>query len=362
MRFVNLKAILNLAVIATLIFAVHVPSTSAKNRPFGDVEVLATFPTPPGFPEGIAVKGNRVYVAGPARFGTSGTGASAVFAFDIKSGDLVQSYFTQGEDLAQEHANSCIAFDGDGRLYVLNTQLGVLRIDTKTGAQEIYAQPLPDLKPCVGGENQPCSPTPFDAPPLSNDIVFDEKGNAFITDSLQATIWRVRPAGGAPEVWFQDIRLASASVGVNGIRLNPARNKVFITVTEDLFGGSYVYTLPLVNNPTANDLKVFHQFAIGDLPDGIAFGKSGNLYVAMATPFNSGIAILRPDGTEGARLANAQLGAIFPYDSPANIAFNHKGSLLVTNHAFVTMIPSQFTVLDVFVNDKESPLAKPNLP
>jgi sugar lactone lactonase YvrE len=317
----------------------------------------------PVFPEGIAVKGNRVYVAGPARFGTAGTGASAVFAFDIKSGDLVQSYFTQGEDLAQEHANSCIAFDGDGRLYVLNTQIGVYRIDTKTGAQELYAAPLPDLQPCVEGVvGAPCSPTPFDAPPLSNDIAFDEDGYAYITDSLQATIWRIAPGGGTPEIWFQDIRFASPYVGVNGIRFSRDRNSVFVSVTEDLFGNAYIYTLPSVEQPTANDLSVFHKFAPGDLPDGIAFGKSGNLYVAIATPFNSGISILRPDGTRSARLANTPPNSIFPYDSPANIAFNHKGSLLVTNHAFVTMIPSQFTVLDVFVNDKESPLAKPHLP
>ncbi len=46
--------------------------------------------------------------------------------------------------------------------------------------------------------------------------------------------------------------------------------------------------------------------------------------------------------------------------SPANIAFNHKGSLLTTNHAFVTMI--NYSVLDVYVDDKAAPLAKPSLP
>jgi hypothetical protein len=44
----------------------------STDRPFGDVQVLATVPFPPGFPEGIAVNGNKVYVAGPARFGTAG--------------------------------------------------------------------------------------------------------------------------------------------------------------------------------------------------------------------------------------------------------------------------------------------------
>ena len=110
------------------------------------------------------------------------------------------------------------------------------------------------------------------------------------------------------------------------------------------------------------DLRVFHKFKAGDLPDGLAFGESGHLYVAMATPLASGIAILRPDGTEAKRLKNPLLSPISPYDSPANIAFNGEGSLLVTNHAFATGLPTQFTLLDVWVKDSESPLAKPILP
>lgn len=127
------------------------------------------------------------------------------------------------------------------------------------------------------------------------------------------------------------------------------------------FQGGKVYTLPLVNNPQANQLQIFHQYN-GEAPDGIAFGKSGNLYVVLAAPFNSGISILRPDGTEITQLHNPQGSPIFPYDSPANAAFSKKGSLLLTNHAFATMIPANFTVLDVFVDDKESPLVKPEIP
>ena len=63
------------AVVLVAVFGWAVTSgvpAAAAPRPFGDVEVLAKVPTPPGFPEGIAVQGNRVYVAGPATFGTTG--------------------------------------------------------------------------------------------------------------------------------------------------------------------------------------------------------------------------------------------------------------------------------------------------
>jgi sugar lactone lactonase YvrE len=283
-----------------------VKADSPTARPYGDARVLATFPTPPGFPEGIAVRGNKVYVSGPARFGTAGTGPSTVVAFNRDTGALEATYTTQGEALAFEHANSCIAFDGDGRLYVMNLQLGTYRIDTGSGQQESYSTPFPDLPSCSASP-APCSPTLFDAPALPNDIAFDEYGNAYVTDSLQATIWRVPAGGGTPQVWFQDARFATVpgGIGTNGIRLSPDRSKAFVTVTIDQTGQSFIYTLPLVAAPVASDLTVFKAFGPTDLPDGIAFGKSGNLYVAIATPGLSGVAILAPNGAEVGRLANA---------------------------------------------------------
>lgn len=138
----------------------------------------------------------------------------------------------------------------------------------------------------------------------------------------------------------------------------------FLTVTTDLLGRSFVYTLPLVDTPAAADLTVFHQYGFGELPDGIAFGASGLLYVAMATPTASGVSILSPNGAEQVRLANPAGSPVLPYDSPANIAFNNAGSILLSNHAFVTGVlnPEAFNVLDVFVDDTASPLEKPLLP
>ena len=49
-----------------------------------------------------------------------------------------------------------------------------------------------------------------------------------------------------------------------------------------------------------------------------------------------------------------------PWANPANIAFdNHKGTLLVTNHAsLVPFDPSLFVVFGVFVDDKGQPLLR----
>lgn len=348
--------------IATQMYA----QTRQSSRPFGDVQVLATVPASTGFPEGIAVKGNKIYVSGPARFGTAGDGTpSRVFAYNADSGALLRTYDIQGEDLNQDHANSCIAFDDEGRLYVVNLQLGIVRIDLGSGHQEVYAPPVPNLAPCSAvTPGTPCSPTQMDVPPLANDIAFDEDGNLYLTDSFQATIWRIPPGGGQPKIWFQDSRL-DTPFGPNGIRLSPDRTKIYFTITANSVGqfgefqGGKIYRLPLVKHPTAAQLQVFHEYN-GEAPDGIAFGKSGKMYVALAAPFNSGVSILNPNGTEAARLHNDQ-DPTFPYDSPANIAFTKQGSIVITNHAFATMIPAHFVVLDVFVNDKGEPLVKPDV-
>ena len=359
----KITRVASVAIITMAIAASMNAQSNNSTRPFGDVKVLGTVPVSTGYPEGIAVRAGKIYVAGPATFNTAGDGTpSRIFVFD-DDGGLIAHYSIQNEDLNRDHANACIAFDGAGRLYVVNLQLGIVRLDLRTGRQEIYAPPLPDLFPCdTVDEGTPCSPTLIDSAPLPNDIAFDEEGNLYETDSAQATIWRIPAGGGQPQIWFQDSRL-DGPFGPNGLRLSPDRTRIFFAVTAESiaedgsFAGGKIYSLPLVENPAANQLAVFHSYN-GEAPDGIAFGKSGRLYVALAAPFNSGVSILNPDGTEMTRLVNTE-DPIFPYDSPANIAFNKQGSIVLSNHAFATGLPAHFVVLDVFVNDRESPLAKP---
>lgn len=368
------------AVLVATLLVVPVDARAGDKRPFGDARVLARFPYPPGFPEGVARQGNVFYVAGPATFGTTAQPPSAVVAFDLRTGEKLETYDAPEEDLSQEHANSSIAFDGDGRLYVLNTQIGIYRLDPKSGAQERYALRFPDLEPCPPATaGTGCSPTPHNAPPIPNDIAFDADGNAYVTDSTQATIWLIPAAGpkpATPQVWYQHTSLASEYIGVNGIRFNPQRTRLYLTVSTDLHGRSFVYTLPFAGaDPPPGDVapSPFFEYPEGTLPDGIAFGQSGLLYVALANPRSSGISILEqaqpgprgePRGHEYRTLGNDAASPTYPYDSPANMAFTPHRSILVTNHAIATgfVDPGQFTVLDVFVDDLGAPLEKPKLP
>lgn len=335
---------------------------------FGDIRTLALVPATPGFPEGIAVHGNRVFVSGPARFGTAGTGASAIQVFNRKSGSLVKTISVSGEALAFEHAVSNIAVDGDGRVYALSTQLGLIRF-TKQGSeyvQEPYGEPLPDLPTCDSAPmGAACSPTVVDFPPIVNDIVFDEQGYAYATDSLQATIFRYSPGGGFPEIWFQSPLFEGGGpipFGPNGLRLDPIRENVYVAISTSSSNPALgtIYRLPLVASPDAGDLEVFHEYTAGELPDQLAFGARGELYVSLA--LSNQISVLAEDGSEITRVGSAAGDAI-PLDAPAGIAFDSRSkSLLISNHALLTGDPSHFAVLQMFARDPGNPLSQPSLP
>ncbi len=334
---------------------VGAPSVLADGkRPLGDSKVLTAIPAVPGYPEGIAVHEGLVYVSGPAAFGVPGNFApSQINAYDIETGALEDTITIQGQQ-GPLNAISCIAFGEDDDLYVLDEGQGVLRIDLETGIQTTYAAPF--FPVYQSAFNPP-------APVLLNDLAFDKKGYLYVTDSFQATIWRVPPGGGAPQVWFQNAAI-DGPFGPNGVRVDKKSDNLYFTVTFNGAGAGAVYTLPLVNHPTLADLKVFHAYNNADTgagPDGIAFGKSGDLYVALAGVSN--ISILAPDGTERRKLsgpARNPHGSVnpLPWANPANIAFNDKeGTLLVTNHAGLVPNPeSLFAIFDVVVNDKAGKL------
>lgn len=330
-------------------------------RPLGDSRVVADVPDVPGFPEGIATRGNRIYVSGPANFGIFTP--SAVTAFDRKTGALEAIFpiTLQDPSPAVMKAISAANFGADGRLYTPEPFMGVviaLDLDP-ANTQAVYAGPFP----APGGPGSS----------LLNDLVFDDAGNLYVTDSFQATIYRVPPGGGAPAVWFADPRLAgdpAVPFGVNGIRIDRNDKKLYVTVTaENGTLDGVVYRLPLVDTPTAADLEEFHRYPFPDPapgflpgPDGIAFGKSGKLYVALAG--TSQVSVLFPDGSEDARYSGpaANPGGSpdpMPWANPANIAFDDQnGALLVTNHASLVVPPDPdlFCVFDVFVDDKGAPV------
>jgi sugar lactone lactonase YvrE len=351
-------AVWSIAAVSLALLAPH-SATAGGDRPIGDSKVLTAVPALPGYPEGIAVHDGLVYVAGPAAFGVPGNFIpSKIFAYDADTGALAKTIVVQGQP-GPLNALSCIAFGEAENLYVVDEGQGIVKINVETGQQSVYAAPF--FPVYVSAFNPP-------APVLINDLAFDKEGYLYVTDSFQATIWRVPPGGGAPQVWFQNAAI-DGPFGPNGVRVDKKSQKLYFTVTFDGAGAGYVYTLPIVDHPQFSDLKLVHKYGGADTgsgPDGIAFGKSGNLYVALAG--TSKISVLDAAGIELQKFSGpAQNPANpgnnpLPWANPANIAFNDKTkSLLVTNHASLTGLPDPsplFAIFDVYVKDKAAKLFK----
>jgi sugar lactone lactonase YvrE len=324
-----------------------------RYRQIGDSRLIARVPEP-GYPEAVAVHHDRIYVSGPA---AAGVGPSTVFVFDLTTGTLLDTIPIANEP--SMGGVSCLAFGDRHSFYVLVESLGVVKIDLRTGAQSLYSGPFPVV--FHSAYNPP-------APELLNDLAFDSKGDLYITDSFQATLWRVPRGGGQPQVWFSGAAI-DAPFGPNGCRVAPDGDRVYFTVTFDPAGKGYVYSLPIVDHPAVSDLRVEHAYEAGAGPDGIAFDRAGRIYVCLAG--SSQISVIDPsnpdpDTNEVARFSGPAEDPADPsnplaWTNPANVAFDdERRRIIVTNHAsLVTPVnPALFAVFDVFVDDTGGRLFK----
>lgn len=204
--------------LVAVLLALSMTPTPAPAQTLGDSSVIAPVPLP-GFPEGIATRGNRFYVSGPAAFGQP-LGSAFVQAYDIRTGVLEATYpITITNPFAGMSGASCAAFGPDGKLYVVEPFVGVICLHLDHGnTQSVYSAFTPS------------------GPSLLNDLSFDDDGNLYVTDSFQATIFRIPPGGGTPVVWFTDPRLAGdpfVPFGVNGIRIDKNNKKLYVSVTAE---------------------------------------------------------------------------------------------------------------------------------
>jgi sugar lactone lactonase YvrE len=351
------RSLLALAVTGALLF-LQAPPVSAAGS-VGHTGLFARVRTP-GQPEGLAVRDGVVYVGTHTSMrGNGGSEPSRIFRYDLHSGRPVDEVRIEGQNLAEDHGLIGMTFGPDRRLYVADRnppRLLALDFSVSPPIQTTYAT-FPNLPRCSSSPS-PCAPSSNPGDALPDGLVFDAAGALYVSDVQKATIFRLPPGGGQAEIWFQDPRL-DGLFGVNGIVIDPSHQRLVMAVTisnqPDTPGLGSIYSLPMAERPKPADLTLVHRYAEPfAAPDGITFGRSGRLYVALAG--TNQMSIL-DGGTEVGRFPTAadNAGQEVPFDNPASPVLDGRGSLLVTNQSYVNGLPQSWAVLESWVDDTPVP-------
>jgi sugar lactone lactonase YvrE len=314
----------------------------------------------PGHPFGIAVGDGRVYVstsagdffADPENGGHLNSDDERVFTYD-DDGTLIGTAVIDTADNSDMGLFG-LALDGNPgpnhKLYVadMNGRILTVGLGRHPDAPEVFSR-VPEDTGLAGDWMKS----------MWNDLVFDKAGNLYVPDD-KPRIWRVSPDGTA-SIWFTDSRLTGVfgfAGGPLGGRIDPTGKWLYFSITaaRDPFFSALIYRVRLVDEPTAADLELVHEFPfdptqIPPQATGLAFAKSGNLYVSLLGP--NQIAVLDPAGNEIRRISDPR------FHSPWGLAFQGN-SLLVTNGDLEPATnPDAWKIFKVAVGETGLPLNRP---
>jgi sugar lactone lactonase YvrE len=162
----------------------------------------------------------------------------------------------------------------------------------------------------------------LDATGFPNDLAFDDCGSLYVTDPWLGLVYKIDDHGHA-SVWAQDALLAGDPAHpAFGFHVFGADGIAFDGNKKHLYVGNLDYgeilRIPVDHDGSAGDVEVFAGDARLVGADGIAFDKSGELYVAVNT--QNQIARLDKQG----QVTIVAQGA--PLDGPSSFAFGTHGS------------------------------------
>ncbi len=330
--------------------------------PSDAVAVFASAPEP-GHPFGIAVGDGNVYVS---------TSAGDFFADPLHGGHLNsddERVFTYNE--AGHLLDATVIDTAD------NSNMGLfgLALDGNPGPRhQLYVADMNGRILTVGLGQHAGPPKVFSHVPADsglagdwmlsmwNDLTFDKAGNLYVPDD-KPRIWRVGPDGTA-RIWFTDPRLTGLfgfAGGPLGGRIDPTGKWLYISITlsAEFPLDATIYRIRLVDHPGASDMELVHRFVADPTAPppqatGLAFAKSGNLYVSLLGP--NQVAILDPSGNEIRRISDPR------FMSPWGLAFLGN-TLLVTNGDLEpTDNPTAWKIFRVAVDETGLPLNRPRVP
>jgi len=257
----------------------------------GEVDRFASLPRGAPNPEGITVdRHGDLYVSGFAP--TNPTGPGKVFVFN-REGHLKRVLHVANSS----NALLGLGFTAHDELLVIDFGASqVLRVNPHSGASSVFMTVPPPAN--VHGLNA---------------LTFDRRGNVYVSDSFQGTIWVTGPKGGLATVWKSDALLGTSGFppfGANGLQFNNDESALFVANT-----GSDTIVRIAKTGSAAGAATVFTNSING--ADGLLIDDDDNLWVCanqsneIVVVDPSGKAIAKLGDFDGVRHGSA-VGLLFP--------------------------------------------------
>jgi hypothetical protein len=176
----------------------------------------------------------------------------------------------------------------------------VVTVDPASGSQSVLAT-VPDIPTCPFATAGPapiplpltCEPSAVDRPARPDAVATLADGSLLVADGAQATIWRL--AGGVLLPWLQSSELAA-----------PNAVRALVAVPDGVVFASAAGTLYHAEQGAGgavDTVEAIFELRAGDDPRGLARGRNGHLYIALAGP--SEVLVLAPDGSEAGRITGS---------------------------------------------------------
>ena len=348
--------------LAVVLALVALPAQAAKERPRWDTRVL-TLVGKPGFPARAYVAPNHRVYEGTYENPMGGDQPSRVREYS-GSGALLRSWSVPGQNLSGGQGVQVATSDSRGRLVLLDRDPArALLLNPRKSVHKFrgYSK-FPDLAPCLPGTTGPdCSPTLTDDPATPNYAAWGPGGALYVTDYLQAVIWRVPPGGGKPKVWLADPRLDGNEFGTTGIVLAPDHHRLLVMQQSSAGGADgnpatgKLYSVRIRDGGKPGQLQRIWESGPVDGPDGFWMARSGRIYVALAG--SNQIAVIGRDGADLGRFPSnptGENGSPVPFDTPSSVMFLGT-RLIVANQSFITGDPANQAILDVEAGERGKP-------
>jgi sugar lactone lactonase YvrE len=251
-----------LATIATLVSVLSLLQSPAYAFDRSHATTFATLPQGSAHPEGITTDSEGNFYVVTWDYERPGKlGHLIVFAPDGRFQRLVEvagSSNRLGDISFQPGTGNLLIVDYGGKQ--------ILKVDPVSGASSVFIT-IPGEKP------EPPSPRTAWAAP--NGMTFDKKGNIYLTDSFQGTVWKTGPTGGAATPWVKSELLIShgfPTLGANGLVFDRSEKTLFVGNTGD----DTIIRIPVVNGE-AGKPEVFINSVNG--PDGMFVDEEDRLWV-----------------------------------------------------------------------------------